>query len=162
MSNLPCKNTMHLCLQRGQQRFFRQFLMVCRRFCSVPFAFRRSLKPVFPCVPRLSVAVYVVRMIVAIKETLNMNRKTLCSSFAFRLCISPSLPISFYRLLAFNSVLCGCQNPNKKLNGGKNMTSTKKRVAVVLTVAILAAVLTIPATATAALVWRITWRYGRR
>ena len=52
---------LHHCLQRGQQRFFRQFLMVYNRFCSVPFAFRHSLKPVFPCAPRLSVAVYVVR-----------------------------------------------------------------------------------------------------
>ena len=47
--------------QRGQQTFFRQFLMVYSRFYSVPFAFRHSLKPVFPRAPRLSVAVYVVR-----------------------------------------------------------------------------------------------------
>ena len=46
--------------QRGQQTFFRQFLMVYSRLRSVPFAFRHSLKAVFPCAPRLSVAVYVV------------------------------------------------------------------------------------------------------
>ena len=55
----PCG--LHLCYQRGQQTFFRQFLMVYSRFRSVLFAFRHSLKPVFPHVPRLSVAVYVVR-----------------------------------------------------------------------------------------------------
>ncbi|MDE6456476.1 MAG: hypothetical protein K2L38_11370, partial [Dysosmobacter sp.] len=84
--------------QRGQQRFFRQFLMVYSRFCSVPFAFRHPLKPVFPCAPRLSVAVYVVRMIVATKETLNMNSKALCSLLAFHLCISPFVPIEFHLL----------------------------------------------------------------
>ncbi len=52
---------LHLCLQRGQQTFFRQFLMVYSRFCSVPFAFQHSLKTVFPCTPHLSVAVNVVR-----------------------------------------------------------------------------------------------------
>ena len=48
-------------IQRGQQRFFRQYLLVYSRFCSVPFVLWYSLKPVFPRVPRLSVAVYVVR-----------------------------------------------------------------------------------------------------
>ena len=52
---------LHHRLQRGQRRFFIQFLMVYSRFCSAPFASQYSLKPVFPCVPRLSVAVYVVR-----------------------------------------------------------------------------------------------------
>ena len=47
--------------QRGRQTFFRQFLRVNRRFCSVFFAFRCSLDPVFPRAPRLSVAVYGVR-----------------------------------------------------------------------------------------------------
>ena len=89
--------------QRGQQTFFGQFLMVYSHFCSVQFAFRHSLKPVFPRVPRLSVAVYVVRMIIATKEALHMNSETLCSSLAFRLCISPFLPISFYRLIVFNA-----------------------------------------------------------
>ena len=51
----------HQRLQRGQQTFFRQFLMVYSRFRSTSFAFRHSLKPVLPRVPRLSVAVYVVR-----------------------------------------------------------------------------------------------------
>ena len=46
---------------RGPQRVFRQILIVYRRFCSVSFAFQYSLKPVFPRVPRLSVANYVVR-----------------------------------------------------------------------------------------------------
>ena len=76
-------------LQRGLQRFFIQILMVYRRFCSFSFALRHSLKPVFPCAPRLSVAVYVVRMIIATKEALHMNSETLCSSLAFRLCSSP-------------------------------------------------------------------------
>ena len=75
--------------QRGLQTFFGQFLMVYSHFCSVQFAFRHSLKPVFPRVPRLSVAVYVVRMIIATKEALHMNSETLCSSLAFRLCSSP-------------------------------------------------------------------------
>ena len=52
---------LHCCLQRGQQTFFGQFLMVYIRFCSVLFAFRHSLKTAFPRAPRLSVAVYVVR-----------------------------------------------------------------------------------------------------
>lgn len=52
---------MHRCRQRGQQTFFRQFLRVNRRLCSAFFAFRRSLNPVFPRAPRLSVAVYWVR-----------------------------------------------------------------------------------------------------
>ena len=47
--------------QRGQQTFFRQFWAVYSRFCSTLFAFWNSLKPVFPCTPCLSVAVYVVR-----------------------------------------------------------------------------------------------------
>ena len=78
-------------IQRGQQTSFRQFLMVYSRFCSVPFAFWNSLKPVLPRTPRLSVAVYVVRKIVATKETLNMNSRTLCSSLAFHLCIHPDI-----------------------------------------------------------------------
>ena len=52
---------LHQCLQRGQQTFFRQFWAVYSRFCSTLFAFWNSLKPVFPCIPCLSVAVYVVR-----------------------------------------------------------------------------------------------------
>ena len=48
-------------IQRGQQTFFRQFLMVYSRFCSVSLAFQHSLKTVFPRTPCLSVAVYVVR-----------------------------------------------------------------------------------------------------
>ena len=52
---------LHHCLQRGQQTLFRQFWMDYSRFCSTPFAFRHSLKPVFPCTPNLSVAGYVVR-----------------------------------------------------------------------------------------------------
>ena len=41
--------------------FFTYFPLVYSRFCSFLFAFRHSLKTAFPCVPRLSVAVYVVR-----------------------------------------------------------------------------------------------------
>ena len=47
--------------QRGQQTFFRQFWVDYSRFCSTPFAFRHSLKPMFPRAPNLSVADYVVR-----------------------------------------------------------------------------------------------------
>lgn len=92
--------------QRGQQTFIWIILMVYSRFSSVRFAFQHSLTTMFPRVPHLSVAVYVVRIIIATKEAPHMNGEALCSSLAFRLCISPSLPISFYRLLAFNSVLC--------------------------------------------------------
>ena len=52
---------LHRYKQRGQQTFFGQFLMVYIRFCSASFDFRHSLRPVFPRVPRLSVADYVVR-----------------------------------------------------------------------------------------------------
>ena len=72
--------------------------MVYSRFYSVPFAFRHSLKPVLPRAPRLSVAVYVVRMIVATKEALNVNSEALCSLLAFHLCISPFVPIDFHLL----------------------------------------------------------------
>ena len=57
--------------QRGLQRFFIQILMVYRRFCSFSFTLRHSLEPVFPHVPRLSVAGYVVRRNESIKVKLN-------------------------------------------------------------------------------------------
>ena len=41
--------------------FFTYFPLVYSRFCFISFAFRHSLKASFPCVPRLSVAGYVVR-----------------------------------------------------------------------------------------------------
>ncbi len=50
-----------------------------------------------------------------------MNSETLCSSLDFRLCISPFLPISFYRLVDFNSVLCCLQKPHKTLEIRRKM-----------------------------------------
>jgi len=41
--------------------FFSYFLLVYSCFSSISFAFQHSLKTVFPCIPRLSVANYVVR-----------------------------------------------------------------------------------------------------
>ena len=41
--------------------FFTYFLLVYSRFRSISFAFQHSLKTVFPYIPRLSVAGYVVR-----------------------------------------------------------------------------------------------------
>ena len=41
--------------------FFAYYSFIYSRFCSVPFAFRHSLNTVFPCIPRLSVAGYVVK-----------------------------------------------------------------------------------------------------
>ena len=52
---------LHLCLQRGLQRFFGQFVVVYSYFHSSPFAFRHSLETVSPYTPRLSVAAYVVK-----------------------------------------------------------------------------------------------------
>ena len=68
------------CIQRGPQRFFKQFLMVYSRFCSVSFTLRHSLKTVFPRVPCLSVAVYVVKKIVTPKEPLHKHNKVLCNT----------------------------------------------------------------------------------
>ena len=49
------------CKQRSEKRLFAQFLIVLCRFCSVPLAFRHSLKPLFPCTPRRTVAENVVK-----------------------------------------------------------------------------------------------------
>ena len=74
--------------QRGQQTFFRQFWAAYSRFCSTLFAFWHSLKPVFPCTPCLSVAVYVVRRIDAPEEAPYKHNEALYNSLAFHLCIS--------------------------------------------------------------------------
>ena len=97
-------------LQRGLQRFFGQILIVYSRFCSVSFALWHSLKTVFPRVPCLSVAVYVVRKIVTTKETFRMDSEVLCSLLAFRLCISPFVPIDLHLLFWYCIV---CKTPIK-------------------------------------------------
>ena len=63
--------------------FFTYFLSISSRFLSIPFAFRHSLNTVFPCIPRLSVAGYVVRKIVVTKGLLHMDSKALYSSLTF-------------------------------------------------------------------------------
>ena len=75
--------------------------MVYRRFCSFSFALRHSLKPVFPCAPRLSVAVYVVRRIDAPEEAPYKHNETLRNSLDFYLCISPFIPIDFCLLIRY-------------------------------------------------------------
>ena len=97
-------------IQRGLQRFFGQILVVYRRFRSVSFALWHSLKTVFPCAPCLSVAVYVVRKIVTTKETFRMDSEVLCSLLAFRLCISPFVPIDLHLLFWYCIV---CKTPIK-------------------------------------------------
>ena len=92
---------LHCCLQRGLQRFFKQFLMVYSRFCSVSFTLRHSLKTVFPRVPCLSVAVYVVKKIVTPKEPLHKHNKVLCNTLNFHPCISPFIPIDFPLLFRY-------------------------------------------------------------
>ena len=96
---------LHQRIQRGPQRFFGQIMMVYSRFCSVSFALWHSLKTVFPCVPHLSVAVYVVRRIAALEVTLHIRNEALCSTLHFYLCISPFVPIDF-RLLFRYCVTC--------------------------------------------------------
>ena len=76
-------------IQRGLQRFFRQILIVYSRFYSFSFTLRHSLKTVFPRVPHLSVAVYVVRRIDAPEEAPYKHNETLCNPLDFYLCISP-------------------------------------------------------------------------
>ncbi|CDC68236.1 unknown [Oscillibacter sp. CAG:155] len=90
--------------------FFTYFSLIYSRFCSISFALRHSLQLMFPCVPCLSVAGYVVRKIVATKEALHMNNKALCSSLAFRPVISPFVPIDFYLLFWY---CVGCKSPTK-------------------------------------------------
>ena len=51
----------HLSSQIDIERFFALFSLVLRRFCSILFAFRHSLKALFPYTPRHSVAETVVR-----------------------------------------------------------------------------------------------------
>ena len=79
--------------------------MVYSRFCSVSFTLRHSLKTVFPRVPCLSVAVYVVKKIVTPKEPLHKHNKVLCNTLNFHPCISPFIPIDF-RLLFRYCVTC--------------------------------------------------------
>ncbi len=88
-SEFILSKNLHLCIQRGLQRFFKQFLMVYSRFCSFSFTLRHSLKTVFPRVPHLSVAVYVVRRIDAPEEAPYKHNETLCNPLDFHLCISP-------------------------------------------------------------------------
>ena len=83
------------CKQRGLQRFFGQILTIYSRFCSILFTLRHSLKTVFPRVPRLSVAGYVVKKIVSPKETVHKHNEALCNSLAFHLCISPFILSTF-------------------------------------------------------------------
>ena len=80
---------LHQCIQRGLPRFFGEILTVYSRFCSVSFTLRHSLKTVFPRVPHLSVAVYVVRRIDAPEEAPYKHNETLCNPLDFYLCISP-------------------------------------------------------------------------
>jgi hypothetical protein len=82
-------------MQRGLQRFFGQILTIYSRFCSILFTLRHSLKTVFPRVPRLSVAGYVVKKIVSPKETVHKHNEALCNSLAFHLCISPFILSTF-------------------------------------------------------------------
>ena len=96
--------------QRGLQRFFIQILMVYRRFCSFSFTLRHSLEPVFPHVPRLSVAGYVVRRIDALEVTLHIRNEALCSTLHFYLCISPFVPIDFRLLFRY---CVACKSPTK-------------------------------------------------
>ena len=75
--------------QRGLQRFFGQILIIYSRFYSFSFTLQHSLKTVSPCVPHLSVAVYVVRRINAPEEAPYKHNETLCNPLDFYLCISP-------------------------------------------------------------------------
>ena len=125
--------------------FFTYFLLVYSCFCSISFAFRHSLKTVFPYIPRLSVADYVVKKIVTPKGFLHKHNEAVCNSLAFHLCISPFIPIDFRPLFQY---CASCEDPTKySKQEEKQMTSTKKRFAATLTVAILTTVLTVPATA---------------
>ena len=101
---------LHHCLQRGLQRFFGQILTIYSRFCSILFTLRHSLKTVFPRVPRLSVAGYVVKKIVSPKETVHKHNEALCNSLAFHLCISPFIPIDFRLLFRY---CVACKSPTK-------------------------------------------------
>ena len=96
--------------QRGLQRFFGQILTIYSRFCSILFTLRHSLKTVFPRVPRLSVAGYVVKKIVSPKETVHKHNEALCNSLAFHLCISPFIPIDFRLLFRY---CVACKSPTK-------------------------------------------------
>ena len=119
--------------------------MVYRRFCSILFTLRHSLKPVFPCVPHLSVAVYVVRRIDTPEEAPYKHNEALCNMLDFHLCISLFIPIDF-RLLFRYCVTCETYAKYKN-QAEMQMTNTKKRITAALTAAILATTLTIPATA---------------
>ena len=97
-------------IQRGLQRFFGQILIVYRRFRSILFTLRHSLKPVFPRVPRLSVANYVVKKIGAPKEALHKHNEALCNTLDFHPCISPFIPIDFRLLFRY---CVACKSPTK-------------------------------------------------
>ena len=84
--------------------FFTYFPLVYSRFCSISFALRHSLKASFPCVPHLSVAGYVVKKIVSLKEAVHKLNEALCNSLAFHLCISPFIPIDFRLLFRYGHV----------------------------------------------------------
>lgn len=87
--------------------------MVYRRFCSFSFALRHSLKPVFPCVPRLSVAVYVVRRIdVPEEHPTNTTKRCvirLIFTFVF-LRFKLQFPIDFFLLIRY---CVACESPAK-------------------------------------------------
>ena len=103
--------------------FFVYFSLVYSRFCSISFALRHSLKASFPCVPHLSVAGYVVKKIVSLKEAVHKLNEALCNSLAFHLCISPFIPIDFRLLFRYR---VACESPIKYRNQEeKQMTSIK-------------------------------------
>ena len=128
--------------------------MFYRRFCSFSFTLRHSLKPVFPRVPRLSVANYVVKKIGTPKEALHKHNEALCNTLDFYPCISPFIPIDF-RLLFRYCVTCETYTKYRNQEE-KQMTSTKKRIAAVLTAGILTTALAVPATATEALAIQVS------
>ena len=113
---------LHLCLQRGLQRFFGQILIVYRRFRSILFTLRHSLKPVFPRVPRLSVANYVVKKIGAPKEALHKHNEALCNTLDFHPCISPFIPIDFRLLFRYCAT---CEPPQNTESGGNTNDQSK-------------------------------------
>ena len=99
--------------QRGLSRFFGEILTIYSRFCSVSFTLRHSLKTVFPRVPHLSVAVYVVRRIDAPEEAPYKHNEALYNSLAFHFCISPFIPIDFRLLFRY---CVACKSPTKYRN----------------------------------------------
>ena len=106
----PQNHLFHGNRQRGLQRFFGQILTIYSRFCSVSFTLRHSLKTVFPRVPCLSVAVYVVKKIVTPKGPLHKHNKVLCNTLNFHPCISPFIPIDFRLLFRY---CVACKSPTK-------------------------------------------------